>query len=608
MVYCENSGKLKDAPPNDTIHRIRGILSQMDIFITEKWFESVDGIFSVQLVSDGTRLMTNGKGTSRQYALASGYGEFMERLQNGALYRYKVNMSDEDAKYGGFVFAPDEEEISFSDLLRSKCRVILDSFTNQRGLSNGEMLSEWERIQDHHSDSGKMITLPFYSIQNKSIDYLPISILDHKYGTNGMCAGNTPQEAIVQGLSEILERYVNFRIIDEDITPPTIPDEILCQYPILLELRNRIEKSGTFKVILKDCSLGEDFPVVCLILIDSKNSSYFVKFAAHPHFAIAIERTLTELLQGRDIRNMEGMTQFKVGRSGVNKASNKIQIAATGDGLYPESIFREKASYALSGSFTSMKRDQDITNSQMMKHMLDSITGRGYDVLIRNVSFLGFPAFYLIVPGMSEITADNDYAIRNADNKKFIAKVIGDACHATDEELEQVIEKMDERGWHTGSLMSFAVLVKMKKNFSWHKLHYGLVKSCILIKLKQYGRAVKTLNSYVAYLERIGLSQSKLNYYRCIANILEALCNDQPLKDIIGLLSKFYSPQLIKDALEAVKEPFAGVRPFPCFNCCTCSYKDECIYDILSEFHHKWKDRYRQNMIHQDSVRDIIME
>lgn len=36
---------------------------------------------------DDLDIGTNGKGGSYQYALASGYAEFMERLQNGILFR-----------------------------------------------------------------------------------------------------------------------------------------------------------------------------------------------------------------------------------------------------------------------------------------------------------------------------------------------------------------------------------------------------------------------------------------------------------------------------------------------------------------------------------------
>lgn len=108
-MYGQNSGKLKDAMPVETIQRIRSILSDMGIIVTEKWFESVNGIYSVLLQSIATRLTSNGKGTSQQYALASGYGEFMERLQNGALYMYKMTLSEEDAFYDGFVYAPDEK-------------------------------------------------------------------------------------------------------------------------------------------------------------------------------------------------------------------------------------------------------------------------------------------------------------------------------------------------------------------------------------------------------------------------------------------------------------------------------------------------------------------
>ena len=53
-----------------------------------------------------------------------------------------------------------------------------------------------------------------------------------------------------------------------------------------------------FPVLVKDASLGGQFPVACVALMNPRTGGVFVSFGAHPSLAVALERSLTELLQG----------------------------------------------------------------------------------------------------------------------------------------------------------------------------------------------------------------------------------------------------------------------------------------------------------------------
>ena len=50
--------------------------------------------------------------------------------------------------------------------------------------------------------------LPFTRQSDQQTVYIPMNIIGNLYVSNGMSAGNTPNEARVQGLSEVFERYV----------------------------------------------------------------------------------------------------------------------------------------------------------------------------------------------------------------------------------------------------------------------------------------------------------------------------------------------------------------------------------------------------------------
>ena len=78
--------KYKACSPAETVSRIKEILKNNEIETQETWIDSgISSICSVRINIKGTPIGQNGKGTDREFALASGYAEFLERLQTGYL-------------------------------------------------------------------------------------------------------------------------------------------------------------------------------------------------------------------------------------------------------------------------------------------------------------------------------------------------------------------------------------------------------------------------------------------------------------------------------------------------------------------------------------------
>ena len=101
----------KDATLLATIEKIKNILLKNGINVTEKLSEGFDGVFSVHIVIDSVGLGTSGKGLTKEAALASAYGELMERIQNFALYKFTFPIN-ENSKNLSFYYAPDEKEVN----------------------------------------------------------------------------------------------------------------------------------------------------------------------------------------------------------------------------------------------------------------------------------------------------------------------------------------------------------------------------------------------------------------------------------------------------------------------------------------------------------------
>ena len=91
-----------------------------------------------------------------------------------------------------------------------------------------------------------------------------MNIIGNLYVSNGMSAGNTANEARVQGLSEVFERHIKNRIIAESISLPEIPQDVLARYPGVVESIKTLEAEG-FPIFAYDGSLGGKYPVICVV-------------------------------------------------------------------------------------------------------------------------------------------------------------------------------------------------------------------------------------------------------------------------------------------------------------------------------------------------------
>ena len=75
--------------------------------------------------------------------------------------------------------------------------------------------------------------IPYERQSDKKTVFIPVNIIGNLYVSNGMSAGNTKEEARVQCLSEIFERYVKNKVISEGISLPEIPKSVIDRFPTI---------------------------------------------------------------------------------------------------------------------------------------------------------------------------------------------------------------------------------------------------------------------------------------------------------------------------------------------------------------------------------------
>lgn len=322
MLYSKH----KDADPMDTVERLHSILADIGLETEVSWVDSgIQNVYSNHVSISNTSFGTNGKGTTEAYALASGYAELIERIQNGML-----NVSirhNGSAEQTDFVYCPDEILQTADELVAQDdafTRFLFAFFHIESPEQKRSYLKDLPKREPLPQDIFRC--LPFANITTGKIVYIPADLLLPICGSNGMAAGNTPEEALVQALSELLERYANKAVL-EGVVPPEIPRAYWAQTGIS-SLISQIEDSGRYKVSIRDCSLGKGLPVTAVVISDCRNGKFGVHFGCHPSFEVSVERSLTEALQGKNLESSASMNEIGDSRlcSSVDNGPNLMKL------------------------------------------------------------------------------------------------------------------------------------------------------------------------------------------------------------------------------------------------------------------------------------------
>lgn len=414
----------KEKNPIDTVNYLKSILNEYGLEVEENWLaESCVGTYSLRLVFKGTNIGTNGKGCTREYAEASAYGELFERFQNGILCN--AMSSPTESEQFDFRFDPEEKYLTAEQII-AQDDPFIRFYIKEHGM---EALSAEEKAKRFkevnrleylmYQDEDRYTCIPFYDVRSNKVVYVPNSLIRKNYGSNGMAAGNTSEEAIVQGLSEIIERVVQKKVLTENVSLPDVPEGYIKTYPYVYDMYCKLKSIDGYNVFMKDCSFGGKYPVAALIVIHKNTGKYGIKMGCHPDFGVAMERTFTEAAQGNDIVEYAHRSDLDFMNMDVNNPDNIMNSFKIGLAQYPYQIFMKPASY----DFVPVKDVSKMNQKEMLKEWICEIMSEGYDVLVRDVSTLGLPSYHILIPGLSELRDETDKDIR-AENTRAIASLL----------------------------------------------------------------------------------------------------------------------------------------------------------------------------------------
>lgn len=585
--------KCKDTSPDKTVTRIKDILNNVNIQTDIEWTkQEYHDAFSNRITLSPTSLGTNGKGTDIEYALASGYAELIERIENGTILIGYQSPSLRNSF--GFVNSPDEVMIPLEQLAIQN-----DPFTNfifnhyQAYTTDARIdcLRKLPRLNDDSPESLRCI--PFTFPAKNKIVFIPTDIMLPIYGSNGMSAGNTMEEALVQGICEILERYANKAVI-EGVVPPEIPREYWDQSPIS-KLIHDIERSGRYRVMLYDCSLGKNIPATAIVISDLENGKFGIHFSCHPSFDVSIERTLTEALQGKTLEVFTKMNTLGDSQmcSCVDNYPNLMKI---GFGAYPLKLFYSKPSY----KFEPRNDWNGLSNKEMLIKLLRIIKEEGYEVLIRDASHLDFPAYHVLVPGMSEMFFSNGRRLKELNTLNRVAASMKHFPNLSSDEENRLL-----------LLMRYKEFSALENTLGWittlplinTRLSTERVRAFLHFKRHEFQDAYSWFSNAS---KRENEAYEKL-YLACAAEYSRLLSIGASSEEAMLCLSHYYPDDIARKTHETLCIPSQALKkefpPLTCDQCCNCSHAgNNCEYPEIAKVMANIKGALAKSHVSQNAL------
>ena len=519
--------EFKDDNPENTVNRIKEKLRNMKIELREEWGpKNALGTYSLRVSLKGTKIGSNGKGTTKEYAMASAYAEFMERLQNMKLHGGSVThnlLRNTESKF--YLFC-DERVLTSDELFKEKNSFVkyllkkwnIDELNDKEAK---EFLCRHQKMDYNlFLEKDKFLCLPYYSVREKKTVNVPYFAMNLCYGSNGMCAGNTTEEAVVQGLSEIYERHVQKKFMKENTRFPNFPEEYLKRHTELFRMYRTIKNDPNMMIEIKDCSYGGKYPVAALFITKKNSGKFGVKMGSHPNMRIAIERLFTEATQGLSIDDYAQKTVFDFLNRNVTNNTNIANSFKTGDGMFPHQIVTNGDEY----EFTWPKDVSNETNKALMDQCISGLIDDGFDVLIRDVSFLGFPSYHIIVPGFSEMNDVADMSFE-AENTRFHMQPIMWNPEKIDESNIDIIISIFKYYLNSLAENSVADITGYLSNEKYpgkecNMENYYYMAMCYLYK-RNYSEAAKNLLMIERYAEYRGMTIDP--WYKAVRTYAEGM-------------------------------------------------------------------------------------
>ena len=532
----------KDLPLEQTIKNMTTMLADLGMKIEiSSWRNIVPNAWSLH-VRDAASPMcfTNGKGATKESALCSALGEFIERLNNNFFYKYHyifVEISNSEFVHyrNEKWFALEKDDALPVGILDNYCLKIYNPDQELRG----------SHLIDTNSGNKKrgICCIPYTRRSDGKTVYFPSNLIENLFLSNGMSAGNNLQEAYVQCLSEIFERAVKRQIIEQEIVLPDVPKHILEKYPRILAGIQGLEEQG-YPVLVKDASLGGQFPVMCVTLMNPRTGGVLASFGAHPSFEVALERSLTELLQGRSFEGLNDLPKPTFNNMAVTEPENFVEHFIDSTGVISWRFFSNQHDYEF------CEWDFSGTSDEEANHLFSILEDMGKEVYIADLTDLGASACRILVPDYSEVYPVDDLIWDNTNNALNYREDILNLHSLSNKALTKLVNRLEESQLDNYTDIRTLIGIVFDENTVWGKLTIIELKILIYLALGAHEDAFELVGEFLQFNDN---TVQRGLFFQAINAVLEIILDENlELEHFMESFNRMFGVEVMENVVGSI--------------------------------------------------------
>jgi ribosomal protein S12 methylthiotransferase accessory factor len=564
----------KACVPERTVSRARDILGALGTVPSECDWRHAGSVASVTLRLLGLPGVVQGKGPTEAYALASAYGELMERLQT----QFIEMVAPVWGPGGRALRWRYDDEVAFDET----------AFTQWQP----EVMRTLKQCQHAHEHKvlarllaqPELGAVPFYHVDSGRVALLPLGLRELTNG-NGCAAGNTPAEAVTQGLCEIFERHALCELYRRrTYVCPTLPDALLRPLSPWRHIE-RLRRQG-YAVHVKDCSLGGELPVAGVVVSRQSSSGTHARFSigAAPSVAVAIERCITELLQGHGDEGLAGTLTRVDGEAPLPDQRSAALYRQLHMGIAP--VHPTLLVHDIAVNPAHLGQNDDLVSEGTARAMLALARRYGRGTFIRDASVLGFPAYWIYVCGLSELPPPRleGYAalLPELAAQRQVLRRIDDASPAELRGLADVLRRLREETSLGPEEQHYLMLgLMLDRDARFYRMPLKLLQSMLYARLGDLAAAAKALDAQPGRPPSAEDGPAIQGVVACCDRILRALHGGASLASASAATSAEF-PQAVVAAATALLDPKTSLaRAFGiprCEGCGSCPYARQCFF------------------------------
>jgi ribosomal protein S12 methylthiotransferase accessory factor len=294
---------------------------------------------------------------------------------------------------------------------------------------------------------------------------------------------------------------------------------------------------------------------MCVAIMNPKTGGAFASFGGHPKFEVALERSLTELMQGRSFEGLNDVPPPTFNEFAVQEPNNMVEHFIDSTGVVSWKFFGEAADYNFS--------DWDFTGTteQEYEFLMEILRGLDKEVYIADYEDLGANACRILVPDYSEIYPAEDLVWANTNKGLLFRQDILNLHALSDKELLCLLGRLEESELDEYTSIPELIGVAFDENSPWGKCTTSELKGLICLALGKHEDAKEWVDLFLQYNDNV---PARRRFYQVLTTVLDiTLREDLELENYTASLTRMYGEELLGSAISSVSGEirFFGLTP-----------------------------------------------